>query len=127
MNNDFSKIYEQTKDSIGRYGQANPKMMAAFSKVHHEGAKDGALTSKWKELIALGISIHAKCEGCISMHVNDAIHLGANREEIVETIGTAIYMGGGPSVVHGAKALEAFDQFEGKSSKQTSHSIINNN
>jgi alkylhydroperoxidase/carboxymuconolactone decarboxylase family protein YurZ len=38
---------------------------------------------------------------------------GASREEIVEVIGVAVMMGGGPSVVYGCQALEAVDQFEG--------------
>jgi hypothetical protein len=32
---------------------------------------------------------------------------------VLETIGMAIYMGGGPSFVYGAQALEAFDQLSG--------------
>ena len=38
---------------------------------------------------------------------------GANRAEVLETIGVAIYMGGGPSYVDGAAALDAFDQLSG--------------
>ena len=38
---------------------------------------------------------------------------GADRAEVLETIGAAIYMGGGPSYVCGAAALEAFDQLSG--------------
>jgi hypothetical protein len=30
----------------------------------------------------------------------------------VETIGVAVMMGGGPSVMYGAEALEALNQFE---------------
>jgi alkylhydroperoxidase/carboxymuconolactone decarboxylase family protein YurZ len=36
---------------------------------------------------------------------------GASRDEIMETMGTAIYMGAGPSVMYAAWAVEAFDQF----------------
>ena len=97
---------------ISNYAKENPDMMTAFSKVHQIGSKDGALKSKFKELIALGISINTKCEGCITMHIHDAIENGATHDEIVETIGTAIYMGGGPSVVYGAKALVALLEFE---------------
>jgi alkylhydroperoxidase/carboxymuconolactone decarboxylase family protein YurZ len=35
---------------------------------------------------------------------------GATKEEIAETIGVAVMMGGGPSVVYGAQALEAVGQ-----------------
>ena len=36
---------------------------------------------------------------------------GASREELLETMGMAIYMGAGPSVMYAAQAVEAFDQF----------------
>ena len=41
----------------------------------------------------------------------EAIKLGATRDEIVETINVAIMMGGGPSTVYGGKALACADQF----------------
>jgi alkylhydroperoxidase/carboxymuconolactone decarboxylase family protein YurZ len=32
------------------------------------------------------------------------------REELAETVGVTMMMGGGPSFMYGAKAMEAFDQ-----------------
>ncbi|NCD20422.1 MAG: carboxymuconolactone decarboxylase family protein, partial [Actinobacteria bacterium] len=49
--------------------------------------------------------------GCIACHVKDALAAGATRDEVIETIGVAILMGGGPSVVYGAEAREALEQF----------------
>jgi AhpD family alkylhydroperoxidase len=112
MTQNYSAFYEQISNMIGNYGKENPELMTAFSKVHHIGSKDGALKSRFKELIALGISINTQCEGCITMHIHDAIEKGATHDEIVESIGTAIYMGGGPSVVYGAKAFAALQEFE---------------
>ena len=44
-----------------------------------------------------------------------AIYLfGATREEVMETMGMAIYMGAGPSVMYAAQAVEAYDQFKAK-------------
>ncbi|MCC0056682.1 MAG: carboxymuconolactone decarboxylase family protein [Rhodobiaceae bacterium] len=77
--------------------------------VQHVGAP-GALDGKTKELIALAIGIAARCDGCLAFHAKAAIEAGASRAEILETIGVAIYMGGGPSMIYGAEALEAFDQ-----------------
>ena len=112
MTQNYPAFYEQISNMIGNYGKENPELMTAFSKLHHIGSKDGALKSKFKELIALGISINTQCEGCITMHIHDAIEKGATHDEIVESIGTAIYMGGGPSVVYGAKAFAALQEFE---------------
>ncbi|MFN3655729.1 MAG: hypothetical protein ACK4UO_00575 [Pseudolabrys sp.] len=33
------------------------------------------------------------------------------REEVVETLGMAIYMGAGPAVMYAGHAIDAFDQF----------------
>ena len=37
----------------------------------------------------------------------------------METMGMAIYMGAGPSVMYAAQALEAFDQFSAKAATRT--------
>lgn len=37
--------------------------------------------------------------------------LGATKEEIEETLGMAIYMGGGPSLIYAADAILAYQQF----------------
>ena len=85
--------------------------MLGFAKLHREAVADGVLSRKIKELIALGISISVACDGCILAHVHDALREGATREEIVETIGVAVVMGGGPALFTGAEALAAVDQF----------------
>ena len=36
---------------------------------------------------------------------------GASREEVLEALGIAVLMGGGPSVVYASHALVAFDEF----------------
>lgn len=48
----------------------------------------------------------------IAYHVHDALRADATRREVLETIGVAILMGGGPVTVYGAEAFEALDQFE---------------
>ncbi len=48
----------------------------------------------------------------IAYHVHDALRAGATRQEIVETIGVAMMMGGGPATMYGCHAFEALDQFE---------------
>jgi alkylhydroperoxidase/carboxymuconolactone decarboxylase family protein YurZ len=40
------------------------------------------------------------------------IRLGATRGEVVEALSMCSYMGGGPSIMYSAKALEAYDQLK---------------
>lgn len=91
-----------------RGGQA--EVMAGFSAIAKAALKPGALDAKNKELIALGISVAMRCDDCIGFHVKAAVEKGASREEILETMGMAIYMGAGPSVMYAAHAVSAFDQ-----------------
>ncbi len=97
-----------------RIAAALPGVVDAFFKLHGEVCKDGALSAKVKELISLGIAIAVHCEGCIDCHIEDALKHGATPEEIAETVGAAILMGGGPSMVYGGKALEALEQFQAR-------------
>ena len=93
----------------GALAAGNPDIMKAFHGIDQAASKDGALSPKTKELLCLAIGISVHCEGCLAFHAKAAAKHGATREEVLEMIGVAIYMGGGPSVVYGAMALSAFD------------------
>jgi len=113
--NSYPDRLTELKALMERLGGEIPDTMAAFGQLHKTNASDGALSAKTKELIALGIAITVRCDGCIAFHVHDAIQAGASRAEIVEAIGVAILMGGGPSMVYGTEALSALEQFEAES------------
>jgi AhpD family alkylhydroperoxidase len=83
----------------------------ASAAVGKGGEGEGALDSKTKELIALAIAVAIRCDGCVAFHAQAAVKQGATREEVMETMGMAIYMGAGPSLMYAAQAVEAFDQF----------------
>jgi AhpD family alkylhydroperoxidase len=97
--------------ATGKLAAASPETLRAFGGLAAAATKDGALDKKTKELMAIAISICIRCEGCIAYHTSNALKAGATRAEMIETINMAIEMGGGPSTVYGAKALEAFDEF----------------
>jgi AhpD family alkylhydroperoxidase len=91
-----------------------PDVMKAFAGIAQAASVSKALDVKAKELIALGIAVAVGCDDCIAFHVKAAVEQGATKEEISETLGMAIYMGAGPSVMYASHALEAFSQFEAK-------------
>lgn len=99
------------QELMAELGQRIPDVMKSFGNLHKASASEGALDTKTKELIALAIGVTVRCHGCIAYHVNDALQAGANRQEIMETLGVAIMMGGGPSVIYSMEAMEALDQF----------------
>lgn len=88
-----------------------PDVMKAFGAIAQAALAPKALDGKAKELIALGIAVAIRCDDCIAFHAKAAVERGASRDEILETLGMAIYMGAGPSVMYASHALEAFSQF----------------
>ena len=96
-----------------------PEVMKAFAGMGQAAAVTRALDAKTKELVALGIAVAVRCDDCIAFHVKAAVEQGATKEEVLETLGMAIYMGAGPSVMYASHALEAFTQFEANVTKQS--------
>ena len=88
-----------------------PDIMNGFSDLAQSALKDGALSQKIKEMIALAIGIASHCDGCIGFHVKALIKLGITREEFLEVLGMSIYMGGGPNLMYAADALRAYEEF----------------
>lgn len=100
---------DQTNARMAEVRKGMPDVAKGFSELAKAAIAPGVLDSKTKELIALAIGITARCDGCLAFHVKAAKKYGATREEVIETIGVAVYMGGGPSMIYGAEALSAFD------------------
>ncbi|NLB10510.1 MAG: carboxymuconolactone decarboxylase family protein [Clostridiaceae bacterium] len=105
-------LLKATNQNNVKIAKALPDEMGGFMMMHNAALENGALDPKTKELIALGISISVRCEPCIVSHMESLIALDVTREEIEETIAVALFMGGGPSLVYGGKALAAFDELK---------------
>jgi len=105
---------DHTKDLLAQMRTLRggaPEVMKAFSGLAQAALAPKALDGKTKELIALGIAVAVRCDDCIGFHVKAALEHGATREEVTETLGMAIYMGAGPSVMYASHAIDAFEQF----------------
>ncbi len=91
---------------------SQPEVMRAFTALHQATTSPGVLDTKTKELIALAIGVAARCDGCLAFHTHDALKAGATTAEIMETLGVAILMGGGPSVMYATHVVDAMQQFQ---------------
>ena len=108
---DWTEFMDETVENIGVLAKEMPETAKAFTTMGTFAKKSGALDEKTKELMALGIAIATRCDSCIGFHVKSLIRLGITREELVEALAMATYMGGGPSYAYSAKALKAFEEF----------------
>ena len=82
----------------------------AFQVLERTAFADGALSTKVKELMAVGISVQAGCESAISQHIERAAEQGASFEESVEAVEVGIVMGGSPAVAAAHYAFHVLDR-----------------
>ncbi len=111
MSKSYKQITGDISASLAKLRKEIPDVMTGFSSLAQAATKDGALDKKTKELIALALGVASKCDGCIGFHSQALVKLGATRAELLETLGMAVYMGGGPSLMYAADALSAFEEF----------------
>ncbi len=107
----WTSFLNETMGRIGTLQQQAPETLKAFNQMGAIAKKNGALDEKTKELIALGIAVSTRCDSCIGFHVKSLVRLKTTRAELCEALEMIAYMGGGPSIAFGAKALEAYDEF----------------
>lgn len=101
-----------------------PDVMKAFAGIAQAATVSKSLDAKTKELIALGIAVAVRCDDCIAFHAKAAAEQGASQDEVSETLGMAIYMGAGPSVMYASHALEAFTQFAASAAKPSASAAV---
>lgn len=108
---DYRQLTRELSANLGPLRKSVPAVMKGFGDMGKAAMSDGALDEKTKELIALAIGVAARCDGCIGFHAKALVRLGATEAEVYDALGVAIYMGGGPSAMYAANAVDAFRQF----------------
>lgn len=112
MATDYPALRNELQSQMVKLGRELAGPMSGFGSLHRAATAKGALDTKAKELIALGIAVAVRCESCIAFHVHDALAAGASRAEVLDTLGVAVMMGGGPAAMYACDALSALDQFQ---------------
>jgi AhpD family alkylhydroperoxidase len=74
--------------------------------------KDGALTSKTKEMIGLAASLVLRCDDCVKYHLGKCHELGIKREELFEVLAVCNLVGGTIVIPHTRRAVEYWDALD---------------
>lgn len=112
MNKNYPEITQNISANLKKLRGEVPDTMKGFAALAQAATRDGALDKKTKELIALALGVAAHCDGCIGFPAEALVKLGATRQEVEETLGMAVYMGGGPALMYAADAIGAYEQFQ---------------
>lgn len=109
--NKYRDLTQSVSAGLSTLRTSTPEVMKSFNDLGKSATAAGVLDAKTKELIALALSVAARCDPCIGFHVKALVKLGATRQEVDETLGVTTYMGGGPSLMYAANAITAFEEF----------------
>ena len=77
--------------SPGSMSMIEPRFRNIYKQFYKESYfTPTTLDLKTKELIAIGASLVAKCEGCLEGHIKKAVELGLTKQEISDALVIAI-------------------------------------
>ncbi len=110
--NKTEEYFARFKKAIDTMKAEIPDTTQGFGGLFGKVMKDGALSAKEKELIALGIGVAVHCEPCIISHTQKCMEAGATRQQILEAASVAVMMGGGPAYTHLPIVLETLDDLQ---------------
>jgi len=95
---------------LGKFRQALPDLIVPEVAVLDVVYKDGALSSKVKRLMSLGIALRAGCTNCTLGQTMGALEAGATRDEILETLSVVVSMGGTLGVAESLRVIKLLDE-----------------
>lgn len=103
---DFFKDFHHNNQKVGKYISDT---FRAFMGMHDSVIREGTVSKKNKELVAIGIGVALRCNPSIYLHTQAAVQAGATPEEIFEAASVAVLMGGGSAFTHVQEITKAFD------------------
>ena len=106
---DHPTLIQNISKSMATLRKSQPEPMQGFGQLAKSAMASGAVSEKYKELMALAIGITQHCSGCIGFHVKALHRLACTRAEFDEMLAVCVYMGGGPALMYAAEAIAAWD------------------
>jgi AhpD family alkylhydroperoxidase len=97
-NNETEAVLHEYKLGLGTFTQKMPEIARNYNAFTEACFKEGVLSQKEKQLIALGISVFSQDEYCIVYHTKGCLDQGAKEEEILEALGVTAAFGGGAAM-----------------------------
>jgi AhpD family alkylhydroperoxidase len=95
--------------SVQKMAELQPDLFRKFVEFEHAVYEPGKLSTKFKELIAVGVTHVTQCDACIAYHTSKAKEAGATDEEIVEAVFVAMELLAGSAVGHFNSAAKTMD------------------
>ena len=110
----MTDIYPRSSPEISHKRRSlAPSQQSAFDAFSKAVFAEGALSAKFKQIIALAVAHVTQCPYCINGHTKAALRAGATSEELMEAIWVAAEMRAGGAYAHSLLAIEAMNHAAG--------------
>jgi len=106
---DWNEYQKQIGAQLSQFMKLTPDSVRGYQTLSAANAKDSKLGPKVRELISLAVAVTTHCDGCITIHTDNALKAGASREEIAEALGVAMAMNTGAALIYSLRTLDAVD------------------
>ncbi|RSK28459.1 carboxymuconolactone decarboxylase family protein [Bacillus sp. HMF5848] len=94
------------KEGVGTFTQKLPEVAHAYNAFTEACFKEGALTQREKQLVALGIAVATGDEYCMVYHTKGCLDQGCTEQQILEACGVAGAFGGGHAMSHAVTLVQ---------------------
>lgn len=91
---------------LDKLGEKAGSAMKAYKAFDAAAMTDGAVSKKYKELIAVAVALTTQCPYCLEIHKKKAIEAGASEEELAEVDFVAAALRAGAAVTQGTHLIE---------------------
>ena len=109
MSNDKQEFWEEREELNKKIFEADNLEIKRFFNLDTNVYKEGALSTKNKELLGLVASMVLRCDDCITYHIDRSYEEGVNKEEFYEAFSVALVVGGSIVIPHLRRAAKRLD------------------
>jgi AhpD family alkylhydroperoxidase len=117
MGFDPKEFLQRLRETNPQIRAAAPEAFDAFVQFQEQALTAGKVNARTKELVALAVSVFAKCPYCIPYHVQRALSMGITKEEMIEVGMVAASVGGGSSMTYVSQMVQAINELTGGEAK----------
>jgi AhpD family alkylhydroperoxidase len=105
-----NEVRQEQNDGHWNFIRFRSDAYDAYMALEKTAFANGALSTKTKELMAIGMSVQAGSDSNIQQHIDRAASHGASFEEAVEAVEIGIVMGGSAAAAAAHFAFQALDE-----------------
>ncbi|WP_164670212.1 carboxymuconolactone decarboxylase family protein [Virgibacillus doumboii] len=104
-------LYQRSNlKNLNQLGKNAKDAFQGYSGFNSAAMKEGKLSKKFKEIVAVAVGHATLCPYCIDVHTKNAEKQGATREELSEAVLVAAALLAGGSYAHMANMIESYGE-----------------